>query len=68
MKQTAEEENVMKKDLRWMKIGAIIVLSLAYIGYILLMILKKASGQLIFHSISIKILCARPIPCQATFL
>merc|ERR1719295_430362 len=32
----------MKKDLRLMKVGAIIVLSLAYIGYILLMILKKS--------------------------
>ena len=42
LKPTAEEENVMKKDLRMMKVGAIIVLSLAYIGYILLMILKKA--------------------------
>ena len=43
MKQTAEEENVMKKDLRLMKVGAIIVLFIAYIGYILLMVLKKAS-------------------------
>ena len=63
MKQTAEEENVMKKDLRWMKIGAIIVLSLAYIGYILLMILKKASGKFNFHSFSITIFCqAYPLP------
>ena len=65
MKQTAEEENVMKKDLQWMKIGAIIVLFLAYIGYILLMILKKASEFLLlllfnFHHNS---LCqAYPLP------
>ena len=45
MKQAAEDEKVMKKDLRLMKIGAIIVLFLAYVGYILLMILKKASGK-----------------------
>merc|ERR1711962_382072 len=40
-KPTEEEEDVMKKDLRLMKIGAIIVLSLFYIGYVLLMVLKK---------------------------
>ena len=67
MKQTAEEENVMKKDLRWMKIGAIIVLSLAYIGYILLMILKKASDIFVVAQFLSQFF-ARPIPCQATFL
>ena len=44
-KPTEEEEDVMKKDLRLMKIGAIIVLSLFYIGYVLLMVLKKASSK-----------------------
>ena len=66
MKQTAEEENVMKKDLRLMKVGAIIVLFLAYVGYILLMILKKASGKH-FCCCSISIL-NRATPCQATSL
>ena len=49
MKQTAEEENVMKKDLRLMKVGAIIVLFIAYIGYILLMVLKKVKKMLLFN-------------------
>ena len=51
-KPTEEEEDVMKKDLRLMKIGAIIVLSLFYIGYVLLMVLKKASSKIMFAQFS----------------
>ena len=42
MKLTEKEEDVMKKDLRLMKIVSMIVLFSSYIGYTLLMILKVA--------------------------
>ena len=42
MKLTEKEEDVMKKDLRLMKIVSMIVLFSSYLGYTLLMILKKA--------------------------
>ena len=66
MKPTAEEENVMKKDLRLMKVGAIIVLSLAYIGYILLMILKKASDLFVLLNLYENSSQSYPFPSHLT--